>query len=156
MKIDVTNWSNGVNIINYLRLSLLINALLLITITFRPFFGYFVHPTYVEQVRTISPSRRVDAVWVLKEFGPLGATVDNSFELFIVPRDGMEFSNAILRADKVDGFSMQWLDENTLEVSIGQGRIFHFQNSWRSREVDNFSFLVEIILKNKLKRTLPR
>lgn len=144
------------NVRNYLRLSLLINAILLVTITFRSFFGYFVHSTYVEQVRTTSPSCCVDAVWVMKEFGPLGATVDSSFELFIVPRNGVEFSNAILRADKVDGFSMQWLDKNTLEISIGQGRIFHFQNSWRSRDVDNFSFLVEIILKDKLKRTLPR
>ena len=100
-------------------------------------------PIGKEVLRAPSPDNRVDAV--LMEVNG-GATTSYSYNLYIVPSgdnvDGSDYP--VLTADHIKGQKIHWPAPRTLEIQYDQARIFHFENFWDSREVDNFKYEVQI------------
>jgi len=101
--------------------------------------------SYEEQARLLSPDRRVEAVWV--QMGGGGATTGFAYHLHIVragdkPQRGMR----LLVADKISNVKLSWRGPKRLEISYDSARIFNFFNFWHDREVDNFTYVVEIRL----------
>lgn len=98
-----------------------------------------------ETARISSPDQVVDAVLVVKE---TNATVATPLELYVVPRGAPPSNLAlVLRGDHFENVSLRWTKPKFLEVQYDTLRIFTFRNFWMSREVSNFSYVVEIRLK---------
>jgi hypothetical protein len=94
--------------------------------------------------RISSPDRRVDAVWVKVDGG---ATVDFSYNLFIVPFGGRPKNGTqVLVADRIKNLSVKWREPKRLEVIYDAARIFNFFNFWHDRDLDNYGYVVEIRL----------
>ena len=98
-----------------------------------------------EMWRVTSPDLRVDAVFV--RIGGGGATVGFSYKLFIVPRGAKPGkSGENLLADKIGRVSAIWSQPRKLEIRYDRARIFSFANFWSSKEIDNFTYVVEVQL----------
>ena len=98
-----------------------------------------------EMWRVTSPDLRVDAVFV--RIGGGGATVGFSYKLFIVPRGAKPGkSGENLSADKIGRVSAIWSQPRKLEIRYDRARIFSFANFWSSKEIDNFTYVVEVQL----------
>jgi len=99
-----------------------------------------------------SPDGVVDAVQVR---GNCGATTSFSENVFIVqsgakmpaPKDQCR----VFSADHVEGLKLQWREPKVLEIHYKEARIFHFKNFWHSKDVQNFTYVVEIRLKPETK-----
>ena len=95
--------------------------------------------------RVTSPDLRVDAVFV--RIGGGGATVGFSYKLFIVPRGAKPGkSGENLLADKIGRVSAIWSQPRKLEIRYDRARIFSFANFWSSKEIDNFTYVIEVQL----------
>jgi hypothetical protein len=98
-----------------------------------------------EMWRVTSPDLRVDAVFV--RIGGGGATVGFSYKLFIVPRGAKPGkSGENLLADKIGRVSAIWSQPRKLEIRYDRARIFSFANFWSSKEIDNFTYVIEVQL----------
>lgn len=76
-----------------------------------------------------------------------GATSSFCYELFIVPHGKKtDFKDVLFRADHVKGLSVEWKSDRILNIIYDESRIFHFMNFWQSRDVHNFSYVVELRL----------
>jgi len=103
---------------------------------------------YDEIDRIKSPDGMVDAVHVR---GNCGATTPFSENIFIVqngaktpvPKDRYQF----FIADYVEGLKLKWRGSKVLEIYYTEARIFHFTNFWHSKDVQNFTYVVEIRLR---------
>jgi hypothetical protein len=102
---------------------------------------------YKEVMRITSPDGRVDAVVVS---GDGGATTSLVYSVYLVPvggkvergeRDGSNFD-----ADHFKGFGVSWKESRILEIKYDEARILDFRNYWYSREVDDFNYVVEVVL----------
>jgi hypothetical protein len=95
--------------------------------------------------RVPSPDHVVDAVALEIE---VGATVATPYLVYIVPSGSRDFRDPpVLRADNLDDLKLSWKEPRFLEVSYSKGRIFDFTNFWESKDVQNFSYVVEIRLR---------
>ena len=95
--------------------------------------------------RVTSPDSRVDAVFV--QVGGGGATVGYAYKLFIVPRGAQpDSTDQLLLADKIGDVKAVWSKPRKLEIRYDRARIFSFVNSWQSKDVDNFKYVVEVQL----------
>ncbi len=98
--------------------------------------------------RIKSPDGIVDAVHVQ---GNCGATTSFSEHIFIVqsgtktppPRKRYQ----VFSADHVKGLRVKWREPKVLEIHYKEARIFDFTNFWQSKDVQNFSYVVEIRLR---------
>lgn len=89
----------------------------------------------------------VDAVHVR---GNCGATTSFSENVFIVqngaktpaPKERYQ----VFSADHVEGLKVKWREPRVLEIYYKEARIFQFTNFWHSKDVQNFSYVVEIRL----------
>jgi hypothetical protein len=97
-----------------------------------------------ELKRLPSPDGRVDAVLARYEGN---ATVGFVYKVYILP-PGIEFDDEhpLLIADKTDGPDIAWAGEKKLIITYEEMRIFNFSNFWRSREVDDWHYEVDIDL----------
>jgi len=94
--------------------------------------------------RISSPDGRVEAVWIKVDGG---ATVDFSYNLFVVPVGGKPKNGTqILVADRVKNLTVKWREPKRLEVIYDAARIFNFFNFWHDRDLDNYGYIVEIRL----------
>lgn len=76
-----------------------------------------------------------------------GATVDFSYNLFVVPVGGKPKNGTqILVADRVKNLTVKWREPKRLEVIYDAARIFNFFNFWHDRDLDNYGYIVEIRL----------
>ena len=103
--------------------------------------------SYTEIKRITSPDSLVDAV-ICETNG--GATTSYGYLVFIVPK-GQQYSKEwmmkwVFNADHIDSLSMKWKENKYLEISYKQARIFEFTNFWQSKEIKNYSYVVEIKL----------
>ena len=100
--------------------------------------------SHEEQVRLVSPDRRVEAVWVQIN---AGATTDFFYHLYIVPfGDKTKRGTERLVADRVSNLKISWRESKRLEVSYDAAWIYSFHNYWHNRNVDNYKYVVEIRL----------
>ena len=92
-------------------------------------------------LRVVSPDETVDAV-IYKTNS--GATSSFGYQIYIVPH-GKEpdFKNMLFRADHIKNLSVEWRSGKILNIVYDEARIFHFTNFWHSKEVQNFSYVVE-------------
>jgi hypothetical protein len=98
-----------------------------------------------ELSRISSPDGVVDAVLITI---PTHATVATPLELHLVRKGGRPSETTLaLRGDHFNNVSLKWKDTKFLEVQYETLRIFTFQNFWSSKDVSNFSYVVEIRLK---------
>lgn len=78
-----------------------------------------------------------------------GATAGYSHQIYIVASGApYEDENPIFSADKVDNLVASWKAGSNLEISYGSARIFNFTNFWQSAEVDNFNYVVKVVLSD--------
>jgi len=104
--------------------------------------GLFLPCNEFELKRIASPDDQVEAVLVKKD---CGATTSESLNVFIVNKGGKtEEKDLVFQADHIMDFSLSWRKAKFLEMRYRQGRIFQFTNFWQSKDVDNFSYVVEI------------
>lgn len=103
-------------------------------------------PTIEELARISSPDSTVDAVLLRKNFH---ATVPFIYEAYIVKANNKagDEKDLILKSDHMNNIQLKWKEPRFLEISYSSGRIWHFQNFWQSKEVENFNYLVETRLK---------
>jgi len=76
-----------------------------------------------------------------------GATTGFSHQIYIVA-SGTSYENEqpIFVADKVENLAASWQEGNKLDISYDSARIFNFTNFWQSSEVDNFNYIVKVVL----------
>ena len=110
------------------------------------------NPPTREILRVSSPDRIVDAVLVESE---VGATVATPSLVYIVPSRSRDFDDPVLRGDKFEDLKLAWTQPRYLEIAYSRGRIFSFQNFWERKDVDDFSYKVEIRLKPTSEKSLP-
>lgn len=96
-----------------------------------------------EVARFTSPDKVVDAVLVTVE---TDATSSTPTELYIIPAGGKLEGEPFLTADHIEDVKLEWAAPKILIVSMSLGRVFHFNNFWQSRKVDNFNYTVQIYL----------
>ncbi len=101
----------------------------------------------VELARVPSPDSLVDAVVTRVSEG--GATVPFSYRVYIVPRgtqppEDRGFEN--FAANRVEDLTVQWRHPKFLEIRYKEADIYDFSNYWRSKDVQNFGYLVELRL----------
>lgn len=101
-----------------------------------------------EILRLPSPDRVVDAVLIERN---VGATVSTPAEIYLVA-DGKSptKSDLILRGDRHEGLSLEWSRPNHLNIRFSKLRIFSFTNFWQSKSVQNFSYVVDVHLKQEI------
>ena len=114
------------------------------------FFVAFLSGCREEASRTIeqiisSPDKKVDAVLATYHGN---ATVPNTIDVYIV-KHGEEITEAdrVFSFSKYDNYKVSWLKNKSLVFVYGKARIAGFSNEWRSAQVDNLSYLVEIELR---------
>lgn len=96
--------------------------------------------------RIPSPDGRVDAL-VMRAGVPPGGDLAHCVQ--IVPAGGSPTGRDYdrFRADRVEGLRVAWTGDRTLVVEYAHARIYLFSNFWRSREVDDFGYVVEVRLQ---------
>ena len=95
-----------------------------------------------EANRLKSPDGKVEAVQVKSD---CGATTSESISVFVVGSGKeTEESDLVLSADHTESFSLLWRESKFLEIKYKQARIFQFTNFWQSKDIDNFSYVVEV------------
>ena len=99
----------------------------------------------IEEIsRARSPDGIVEAILTKSNFG---ATVDYVYKLYIVPTGATALPDEpIVVADHVVDPNIAWRMPKFLTFSYGKARIFNFTNFWQSKDVQNFSYVVEIRL----------
>ena len=92
--------------------------------------------------RVTSPDGKVEIVITTTDGG---ATTSVGYHVNLVaPGDEADLDASVLVADKVWNFSASWASPNRVLIQCGSARVFHFQNFWQSRKVDNFEHIVQI------------
>ena len=103
--------------------------------------------SHEEVARIKSPDGKVDGVHVR---GNCGATTPFSEHVFIVPTGDktpeLKGDYQLFLADHVSGLKLAWRESKVLEIHYEEARIFRFSNFWQSKNVDNFSYVVEVRL----------
>ena len=93
--------------------------------------------------RVSSPDKIVDVV-VTK--ANCGATTSYSYRVSVVQTGKTPVeSDIIFLADKAEGVSVFWQTPKKLVISYKEARIFKFKNFWRSKDLDNFQYIVSVI-----------
>ncbi len=123
-----------------------LNRLYLLTLFF---LVWSCSPCEFDEVNRVkSPDRVVDAVHVR---GNCGATTSFSENIFIVPNDAKtpppRKQYQVLAADHVQDLKLKWREPKVLEIYYKEARIFHFSNFWQSKDVQDFSYVVEVRLR---------
>jgi hypothetical protein len=94
--------------------------------------------------RVTSPDSKVDAV-LIRTGGP--ATVGFSYKLFVVLRGAHpRKSGELLLADRVKNATAVWQKPKKLELHYDEARIYSFSNFWHSKDIDDFKYVVEVLL----------
>jgi hypothetical protein len=114
-------------------------------------FSLFGDPHFEEIARAKSPDGVVDAVLVR---GNRGATTPYTFSAFLVPSGTafdqkspwFEAQRALFTTDHQEGLELSWRVAKFLEIRYAKGRIYRFTNFWQAREVQDFTYVVELRL----------
>lgn len=96
----------------------------------------------IEVKRVGSVDKKVEAVLIKND---CGATTSDVYSVSIMGiGEKLNDKNIVFKADHIEGLLILWRGEKFLEIKYKQARIFHFTNFWQSKEVDNFSYIVEV------------
>lgn len=104
---------------------------------------------YQETGRIKSPDSLVEAVVFT---GDAGATTSQHTFLYLVPTGGKVHpgekteDTACLIADHLGNFHVEWEGAKLLAIHYDEARIFHFENSWSDRQIQDFHYVVELRL----------
>ena len=97
-----------------------------------------------EVKRLTSHDNKIDAVIIKKNYG---ATSSYVYDLYVVPKGkNVDSKDAKFTADHIKELELIWLQDRLLQITYKKARIFHFSNFWQFKEVNNFSYVVEIQL----------
>ena len=108
--------------------------------------------TYEEVSRVTSPDGIVDVVVVL--VNP-GATSGYSQRIYIVPKgEPRKDEHEVFVADCTKDLKTVWRDVRELELRFDEARIFQFKNFWRTKSIQDFRYVVEIVLAHPPGRVL--
>ena len=110
---------------------------------------------YKEIGRFVSPDSKVDAVEVM---GSAGAGTTLHTYIFLVPHGAkLDADNnaPLFNGDYVDKLDVRWRKQQFLEIHYNEAQIVNFRNYWQSQELDNFHYLVEIMIYPNKDRSLP-
>ena len=105
-------------------------------------------PVLSEIQRISSPDKKVDAVLITAD---VDATTSPSSKVFIV-KPGVkisrnDFQYAVFNSDHTNKMiRLSWTENKQLIVSFDKARIFNYTNFWESEDLDNYKYVVEIIL----------
>jgi len=125
---------------NMYKLFVFIFALLILT-------GCDLLPSPCEEViitREVSPDKRVDAI--ISETN-CGATVGYIYKVYIVPSglDSLDDNDhPVFQSGRTEGLKISWVAKQQLYILYDRARIYKYTNFWRTRELDNFNYLVAI------------
>jgi hypothetical protein len=73
--------------------------------------------------------------------------VGSVHEVHVIPKGKLIGpTTLILRADKVQEMNARWTTSKSLSIEYQKARIFQFTNFWQNKEVDNYSYAVDIRL----------
>jgi len=103
----------------------------------------------------VSPDKRVDAIILETN---CGATTSYVHKVYIFPSgsDSLDLDYPVFAADRTEGLKIGWVAKfptdhtdrwavkQQLYIGYDKARIFKYTNSWHSRELDNFEYLIEI------------
>lgn len=84
-----------------------------------------------------------------------GATTTISYQLFLRPHRGLEENEPLVIVDRFQPLKgesrpkVSWISANTVDFSIGSGRIFRYTNFWSHRQVDEFRRTIHIRLTTR-------
>ena len=99
---------------------------------------------FTELERIPSPDNMVEAVLVSSD---AGATTSIGYHLFVVPTgQNIESGYENLIADHVSEFKIFWCKNRLLEIHYKNARIFKFSNFWQTKNLENWSYVVELKL----------
>ncbi|MDP9080353.1 MAG: hypothetical protein M3O71_23255 [Bacteroidota bacterium] len=105
-------------------------------------------PVLSEIQRISSPDKKVDAVLVNAD---VDATTSTSSKIFTVKRGTKisrnDFQYAVFNSDHTNRMiKLSWAENKKLIVSFDKARIFNYTNFWESGDVDNYKYVVEVLL----------
>ena len=114
-------------------------------------FSLFGDAHFEEIARAKSPDGLVDAVLVR---GNAGATTPYTFSAFLVPSGSVfdqtspsfKIERALFVADHQEGLELAWRAAKFLEIRYAKARVYRFTNFWQAREVQDFTYVVELRL----------
>ncbi|WP_146202873.1 hypothetical protein [Pedobacter paludis] len=94
-----------------------------------------------------SPDKKIDAVLIATTGG---ATVADGNKVYILlsGKKITEHDHPILVADYTRNLDIIWRANKRLNIKYDDARIFQFTNFWKSEELDNWNYIVEIDLEN--------
>ena len=104
----------------------------------------------------VSPDKRVDAIILETN---CGVTTPYVHKVYIFPSgsDSLDLDYPVFAADRTEGLKISWVAKfpvdhidrwpvkQQLYIGYDKARISKYTNSWQSRELDNFQYLIEII-----------
>ena len=94
--------------------------------------------------RITSPDSLVDAI-ILRKGG--NATVGFSYQVYLVQAGlNPENNTHIFYTDKCDSISIKWKKSKLLEILYKNSRITNFRNYWQHKQLNNYKYVVNIIL----------
>jgi hypothetical protein len=95
--------------------------------------------------RITSPDSVLDAV-IVRANG--GATTAFVYELYLVPvGEHHDDRDPVFNAEHVKDLTTRWREARLLEVGFKEATIFHFSNIWFSKDVNNYRYVTEILLR---------
>ncbi len=99
----------------------------------------------VELKRISSPDSVVDAVLTEES---CGATTSFAYKVYLVPKGEALTSKHHPKfvADHVDKLDISWRSNKVLDITFLHARIFDYSNFWKSKDVYDFDYLVEIFM----------
>jgi hypothetical protein len=104
--------------------------------------------------RQISPDGLVEAI-LFRSNDSEGKSF--RYDLYIVPNGKKpQFNKSLFSGNHAKNIKVSWQGSRMLQIRFDEVQIHHFQNYWRSKAVQNSSYVVELkLIPNKRNHTLP-
>ena len=97
-----------------------------------------------EMTRLSSPDAVVDAVVGYRN---TSATVSTPYYVYIVKKGEPIHGTPVMTCDHVNSLSVSWRATRALDVHYVKAHIFLFSNIWRSGDLQNWTYVVEVRLQ---------
>lgn len=105
-------------------------------------------PPGSEVFSALSPDGAFRAkVWIPKLSGGLGATISQSYQVWIQETSGTD-KQLVLEGNKSDGFRLLWTSGGNLEICYADAQVYKFKNKYVvASETSRDVRIVEVVLR---------